>query len=286
MWRRRGTALAAAALALALLSPACTRHAGRGGPVPGEVRVEIANVGLDNDSGAHYVQLEDPAGRRTLQILIGDEEARVIMLEMHGVKPDRPLTHDLLREVLEQTGNRVRRVVISGVRNHVYYAEVFLHRPQVGLDCRPSDAIALAMAMDAPIYVADDLFHTPAAPAPHEARTGSGLPPTLTVDEIVVQNLNPALAHYFGAAPSNGVLVAEVSGLAARAGLTSGDIVTEVDRREMHTISDFALAMADCGRRDIRLSVMRRRQPRIVTLERERSSRVGDRDDSRHAAAR
>ena len=277
------SAMAAAALAIASLLTGCMRHASRADSRVGEVRVEVANIGLDNDSGTHYVQLKDLAGRRTLQILIGDEEARTIMLEMHGVKADRPLTHDLLREVLEQTENRVQRVVIAGLHNHVYYAEVYLRRPHAGLDCRPSDAIALAMAMGAPIYVADDLFHSPAAPAPHEARAGSSLPATLTVNEIVVQNLNPALAHYFGAAPSSGVLVADVSGLASRAGLMSGDIITEVDQRGMHTTSDFALAMANSVRRDVRLNVVRARQARIVKIEREESARAGEHEAAGHA---
>ena len=93
------------------------------------------------------------ARRRALQILIGDEEARTIMLEMHGIKPDRPLTHDLLRDLIEQTGNRVDRVVITSVHNQIYYADIYLDRAGLRLDSRPSDAIALAMGMGAPIFV-------------------------------------------------------------------------------------------------------------------------------------
>jgi len=276
-------AMAAAALAIASLLTGCMRHTSRSDALPGEVRVEVANIGLDSDSGTHYVQLEDLAGRRSLQILIGDEEARTIMLEIHGVKPDRPLTHDLLREVLEQTGNRVQRVLITSVSNQVYHAEIYLRRPHAGLDSRPSDAIALAMAMGAPIYVADSLFHSAAAPAPHESRTSSSLPATITIENIVVQNLNPTLARYFGAAPSSGVLVADVSGLASRAGLMSGDIITEVDQRGMHTTSDFALAMANSVRRDVRLNVVRARQARIVTIEREKSARAREHEAAGHA---
>ena len=274
-WHRHRAALAAAALAAILaLFPGCARRGEDDGSTPGQVRVEVANVGLDNDSGAHYVQLEDLSRTRMLQILIGDEEARTIMLEMHGIKPDRPLTHDLLRDVIEQTGNHVDRVVITGVHNQVYYADIYLDRAGLRLDSRPSDAIALAMGMGAPIFVANGLFQ-PATALQHEAPARKDLPATITTQDIVVQDLSPSLARHFAVPPLSGVLVAQVSGPAARAGLMRGDIVTAVDKHRVHRTSDFVMALV--GFRDpyVSFSVTRGRQTRTITVAREGAGRGG-----------
>ncbi len=274
MWRRHGAGVAAAALAgMLALAAGCARRSD-GGSSPGQVRVEVANVGFDNDSGAHYVLLEDLAGKHALQILIGDEEARTIMLEMHGIKPDRPLTHDLLRDVIEQTGNHVDRVVITSLHNQIYYAYIYLDRGGLRLDSRPSDAIALAMGMGAPIFVANGLFQ-PATTLQHQAPAGNNLPATISAQNIVVQELSPSLARYFGVPPRSGVLVAEVSGLAARAGLMRGDIVTAVDKHPVRSASDFEIALA--GFRDpyVSVTVMRGRQTRTITLLRENAKRGG-----------
>jgi uncharacterized protein len=268
-WHRHGALLTAAAMAVMVASLAgCSRHGDDQGPSADQVRVEVANVGLDNDSGAHYVVLEDSVHRRSLQILIGDEEARTIMLEMHGIKPDRPLTHDLLRDFIEQTGNRVDRVVITSVHNQIYYADIYLDRASVRLDSRPSDAIALAMGMGAPIFVNRGLFQAVTAP-PHDAPASKSLPATISAQDIVVQDLGPELARHFAVPPQSGVLVADVSGPAARAGLMCGDIVTAVDKHPVRTTSDFVMALV--GFRDpyVSFSVTRGQQSRVITVERE-----------------
>ncbi len=274
MWpRHRAAALAAVALAAILaLCSACTRHGDSDSPAPDQVRVEVANVGLDNDSGAHYVQLEDLGGRRELQIMIGDEEARTIMLEMHGIKPDRPLTHDLLRDLIEQTGNRVDHVVITSVHNQIYYADIYLGRAGLRLDSRPSDAIALAMGMGAPIFVNNGLFQSATAFQP-QAPEKKNLPVTITAQDIVVQDLSPSLARHFAMPPLSGVLVADVSGLAARAGLMCGDIVTAVGQHPVHNTSDFVMALVGFRDPHVSFSVRRGQQARTITIEREGNHR-------------
>jgi bifunctional DNase/RNase len=275
MWQRHRAVLAAAALAaIAALFSGCARRSGDGGSSPGQVRVEVANVGLDNDSGAHYVQLEDLSRTRVLQILIGDEEARTIMFEMHGIKPDRPLTHDLLRDLIEQTGNHVDRVVITSVHNQIYYADIYLDRAGLRLDSRPSDAIALAMGMGAPIFVANGLFQ-PATAFQHEAPASKNLPATITVQDIVVQDLSSSLARHFAVPPRSGVLVAQVSGLAARAGLMCGDIVTAVDKHRVHSIADFMMALVGFREPYVSFSVTRGPQTRTITVARETAERGG-----------
>lgn len=274
MGRPHGAAVAAAALAgILALAAGCARRSDDAAP-PGQVRVEVANVGFDNDSGAHYVLLEDLAGKHALQILIGDEEARTIMLEMHGIKPDRPLTHDLLRDVIEQTGNHVDRVVITSEHNEIYYADIYLNRGGLRLDSRPSDAIALAMGMGAPIFVANGLF-LPATALQHPVPAGKSLPATFSARDIVVQDLSPSLARYFAVLPRSGVLVAQVSGPAARAGLMRGDIVTVVDKHPVRSVADFAAALAGFRDPSVNFTVMRGRQTRTITLVREKAARSG-----------
>src|SRR5579863_1109918 len=104
-------------LAAASIVAGCAgvRGCGGGPAIPDDramVPVDVTTVGFDRDSAAHYVLLRNHTTGRTLPILIGDDEARAIMFEMRGVRSDRPLTYELLLNVIEQTGNRVDRVVI------------------------------------------------------------------------------------------------------------------------------------------------------------------------------
>src|SRR6202521_560952 len=166
-------------LMAAMVAAACACSRDSDQVRPDQVKVEVASVGVDGDTGEHYVLLADHSGQRTLPIAIGDTEAQAIVLELHGMKPDRPLTHDLLREVIEQTGNHVDRVVIGDLRDETYYAVIYLNRGRYQVDSRPSDAIALALGANAPIFVATRLFGNQSAnalaPAMPELRRGLGL---------------------------------------------------------------------------------------------------------------
>ncbi|MFP5486801.1 MAG: bifunctional nuclease family protein [Acidimicrobiia bacterium] len=102
-------------------------------------------------------QLDD---QRLLPIYIGSPEASAIHYALEGVSPPRPLTHDLFVGVLTQLGAEIERVVITEVREHTYYAQLHLlvdGEPQV-VDCRPSDAIALAVRTASPIFADDELL--------------------------------------------------------------------------------------------------------------------------------
>jgi S1-C subfamily serine protease len=122
--------------------------------------------------------------------------------------------------------------------------------------------------------VANGLFQ-PATAFQHEAPASKNLPATITAQDIVVQDLSPSLARYFGVEAQSGVLVAEVSGPAARAGLMRGDIVTAVDKHPVHSASDFVIALV--GFRDpyVSFSVTRGQQTRTITIEREKVGHSG-----------
>ncbi len=226
-----------------------------------QVRVRVAEVGYDRESGAHYVLLEERGGNRSLPILIGDDEARAILLELRGIKPDRPLTYELLRDVIVRTGNHVDRVVIADMRNEVYFAKIYLDSGRYSIDSRPSDAIALAMGVDAPIFVADKLMEVSRSPGSAKAiRTVHGL-------GLSVQEMTPDLARYFGVDPLGGVLVAEVGADATKAGVEHGDIITQIEGREVHTPEEFARqAIAAGANRTVALTLLRDGKTQVVTL--------------------
>ncbi|MGH7917131.1 MAG: bifunctional nuclease domain-containing protein [Candidatus Binataceae bacterium] len=228
----------------------------------GQVLVEVANVGYDQESGAHYVLLEDRAKGRSLPIMIGEDEARAIMFELHGIKPERPLTYQLLQKVIHATGNHLDRVVIANVHDEVYFARIVLDQGRYVIDSRPSDAIALAIGLKAPIFVSDRLFQADAATAsaPDTQPTASGL-------GLTVQELSPALAEYFGVPPRSGVVVADLDSKAARAGISRGDIIIRVGPRQVTTPREFGAIAAAQRTATVTLTVRHGKNMREITLE-------------------
>jgi bifunctional DNase/RNase len=124
------------------------------------IRMRVAHLGLDRATNTPVVVLQEEAGERTLPIWIGAPEANAIALELQGVKPERPLTHDLMKLLVAGLGGELRRVVISGLRENTYLAELLIYRggEVFEVDARPSDSIALALRMHAPIFSNDDLL--------------------------------------------------------------------------------------------------------------------------------
>jgi len=120
-----------------------------------ELRVEIKGLMLDPASNIPIVILRDTESQLFLPIWIGVFEANAIALRIEGVEPPRPMTHDLLRLVLEQLGATVEKIVISDLRESTFFALIHLLQggQSVAVDARPSDAIALALRTEAPIFV-------------------------------------------------------------------------------------------------------------------------------------
>jgi bifunctional DNase/RNase len=110
---------------------------------------------LDPASNIPIVILRDTESQLFLPIWIGVFEANAIALRIEGVEPPRPMTHDLLRLVLDQLGATVEKIVISDLRESTFFALIHLRQGDrsVTVDARPSDAIALALRTEAPIYV-------------------------------------------------------------------------------------------------------------------------------------
>jgi uncharacterized protein len=121
-----------------------------------ELRMEIKGLMLDPSSDIPIVILKDTGSQLFLPIWIGVPEAKAIAIRIEGVELPRPMTHDLLRSLLETLGARVEKIVISDLRDNTFYALIHLVRdgqPSLTVDARPSDAIALALRANAPIFV-------------------------------------------------------------------------------------------------------------------------------------
>jgi bifunctional DNase/RNase len=120
-----------------------------------ELQVEIKGLMLDPSSNVPIVILRDIQSQLFLPIWIGVFEANAIALRLEGVEPPRPMTHDLLRSMLEQLGGRIEKIVISDLKESTFFALIHVqnHDRKVTIDARPSDAIALALRTGSPIFV-------------------------------------------------------------------------------------------------------------------------------------
>lgn len=256
--------LLAATLAACACSRSTTTSTSQTSNIPAdEVRVQVAKVGFDQETGAHFVLLQDDTESRELPIMIGESEAQAIMLTLQGIKPPRPLSHDLMRSIIAETGNGVDRVVISDMRDEIFYAKIYMDKGRYAIDSRPSDAIALAMGMNAPIYVNSKLLESTLA------STGSGgkIPDTTRALGLTVQQLTPELASYFDEPDARGVLVSEVSPAAQKAGVARGDIVLKVNDARVSVLDDFSRdASVPKSGGAVTLTLNRGGANRVVTL--------------------
>ncbi len=126
-------------------------------------KIQCEILGLSSSpstGGAYAILLKEINGIRRLPIIIGAFEAQAIALEIEGIKPPRPLTHDLLKQVIDNLGATVVEVVVDELRENTFYAKIILDVSALTneIDSRPSDAIALAVRAQAPIYVTESVM--------------------------------------------------------------------------------------------------------------------------------
>ncbi|MAE94742.1 MAG: hypothetical protein CL910_08795 [Deltaproteobacteria bacterium] len=136
-----------------------------GGP---ESAVEVLRVARDPGTGSPVVLLREIEGDRVLPIWIGASEAFSIASRLEGQRPPRPNSHDLAKRLVDQLEGEVLRIVVTDLREGVYYAliRLGLGSRQFEIDARPSDAIALALRYDAPIFVSETLLTQQPTSAP------------------------------------------------------------------------------------------------------------------------
>ena len=123
--------------------------------------MHVMGIALDTRTGSPIVVLNDLENRRALPIWIGSAEASAIIRQMENIKSARPMTHDLMHNIITQTGFYLSKVVINDLSSDTYYASLHLiHKEgtECIIDSRPSDAIALALRAEAPIFATSNVI--------------------------------------------------------------------------------------------------------------------------------
>lgn len=124
-------------------------------------KVQVDILGLSENpksKGAYALVLREIEGPRRLPIVIGPAEAQAIVTELEGHHPPRPMTHDLIKSVIEALGSQLREIIITSLHEGTFYATLILDYGGQEIDARPSDAIALAVRFGAPIYVSEEVL--------------------------------------------------------------------------------------------------------------------------------
>ena len=123
------------------------------------IEVKVTGLALDSQK-TPVVLLKEISGERVLPIWIGPSEANAIALSLDGIKTERPLTHDLLKNLIDAFKTHVSKVIISELKHNTFFARIFLERDGtiVSIDARPSDSIALAIRTKSPIYVSEEVM--------------------------------------------------------------------------------------------------------------------------------
>lgn len=124
------------------------------------VQMELHKIIISEMQPEQIIVLKEVDGERKFPIVIGNPEALAIDRRLKGILHPRPLTHDLLANVIEQLGGNIERIEINNLQDHTFYARIHIRRDGqvVKIDSRPSDAIALGVATTVPIYVADHVL--------------------------------------------------------------------------------------------------------------------------------
>lgn len=124
------------------------------------IEMKVSGLGLDKDSDSPVVLLKEADGERVLPIWIGHAEASAIAIALEGIKVERPLTHDLIRAVIEGLKAKVSRILINELKDNTFYAKIYLERGKsiINVDARPSDSIALALRVQVPIFVSQNVL--------------------------------------------------------------------------------------------------------------------------------
>jgi bifunctional DNase/RNase len=125
-----------------------------------EREMKIRGLLMDPSTNSPIVLLKDIRGEAMLPIWVGPFEANAIASEIEKVAPQRPMTHDLLRNIINQFGGDVRRVIVTELKDNTFYAVIEIEHEgkRLIIDSRPSDAIALALRVDCPIFVREEVI--------------------------------------------------------------------------------------------------------------------------------
>ena len=231
----------------------------------GLVEVRVRGVTVDPQAGSPIVLLEEVQGQRLMPIWVGISEARAIAMEIEQVVPPRPMTHDLMKNLLDGLKAQVTNVAITELKDNTFYARIALHTGGTGvqIDARPSDAIALALRVRSPILVAKAVLDNAPAVAVGDAPT-----PVTVLKRygLTLQNLTAPLAAHFHLPTTEGVLVSDVEagGVADRDGLRRGDVIVAANQAKVADLQALESTLGQGG--DVALRVLRADKPLTIML--------------------
>jgi bifunctional DNase/RNase len=194
------------------------------------VEVELEDMGIDPAGGLPVLILSDKEKGKVLPVYIGIHEAASISRALDKEELMRPMTHDLIVKMLEEMGASLTRVVIKDLEDNVFFADMVIKMrdTSIPIDCRPSDAIAIAVRLDAPIYISRDILEISLNEELTRWWRGEGGATSLGIE---FQAMTRELARAMGVEGLEGVLVSSVDegGVAGEAGIVRGDVVLSVD---------------------------------------------------------
>lgn len=125
-----------------------------------DIRMDLARIVIQDTTDQQIIFLRERDGDREFPIVIGDSEAYAIDRRLKGFKKARPMTHDLMAEIIERLGGDLEKIVINDLKNHTFYAKLVIRAngEMIEIDSRPSDAIALGVASETPIFVSEHVL--------------------------------------------------------------------------------------------------------------------------------
>jgi bifunctional DNase/RNase len=226
------------------------------------LQVKVHRLIVDPNSKQPVVSLSDDQEERALFIWIDFFEARAIYSEINGIKHRRPLTHDLLEQIIQKVEGKIHHIVITHTKENIYYATLVIEREDslVEIDARPSDSIVMALKFNAPIFVSKALFKDLALPVSKQTE----------VEEeygLTLQDLTPSLAKYLSFESDRGVLVSSVrkGSRADKDGIEEGDIFVEIAGQNIADVLSMKDALAKV-KTSVKARVFRKTRFLSITL--------------------
>ena len=227
-----------------------------------QVEVKFHNLTIDPRSKQPVVMLADLDEKQAMLIWIGIFEARAIHSETQGIEPLRPLTHDLLKSIIQKTDGNIEKIIITHVAENVFYATIVIKQngSLKKIDARPSDSIVMALKFKAPIFVSKKLFDEMAVSISEQKE----------IEEeygISVQAISPELAKYMSFESDKGVLVSDVEkGSAAdKDGIKAGDIFVEIGNEAVADVISLRNTLAK-SESTVEAKIFRKKQHLSITL--------------------
>lgn len=226
------------------------------------VEVDVRQVGFDPFSNSHVVILQDKNGKKTMPIWVGISEAQAIELQLQGMSPPRPMTHDLLKNILEQVGVEIDKVLVNDLKGSTYYARIHLLNggKTMEVDSRPSDAIALALRFRRPIFVTRALFDATSGQEGEDAEGNEGTQEQHVSAKLLgmtVQDVTSTLRLYFDLPETQGVLVSEVEENSGAGRLRRGDVILAVKGEATPNVNALRKRLEQAQEQTVTLQVWR-----------------------------